>query len=475
MPTVAPVTLDSPRVKQLSDQNTSGTQLGASSTDLVGMFGATPVAQPSGNAQAAVTRGQACGSVITFTLNQSGTSVQAGTTSEFTMILLGNTAAAPVLATDLLFINKPSSQAGLGVGNVRGSGNNTLGVTFANLTGTTIVPTATETWRAVALRGFNPVTLTASPAAVAANSITEQLFTVTGVRVGDLIQVNKPTQQAGLDIVGCRAAANNQVGITFMNDTSVAITPTAAEAYTVYSLGGLDAVNNEILFQITASPTSVPGVVTTEYAMPVTNLLIGDVVKGVSKPSFQSGLGIAGYRVSVPSTLGVTFMNNLNTTVQPTAGEVYEIAITRPNPVAPLLLYTQALTPTAVPGNTTAEQTFTVTGLIASTPVWVNKPSAQANLGIAGVRVSAANTLAINFCNSQATSITPTAAETYIIGNFQDLGQTGGVFTTGGTAGAGGGGSNAMHKTAAGVTQQSAILANAERTALVNLGAISGA
>lgn len=41
--------------KQLSDQSSSGTELGAGSTDLVSFYGATPIAQPSGATQAAVT------------------------------------------------------------------------------------------------------------------------------------------------------------------------------------------------------------------------------------------------------------------------------------------------------------------------------------------------------------------------------------------------------------------------------------
>jgi hypothetical protein len=48
----------------------------------------------------------------------------------------------------------------------------------------------------------------------------------------------------------------------------------------------------------------------------------------------------------------------------------------------------------------------------------VNKPSAQTGLAIMGVRVSAASTLAINFCNFSASAIVPTT-ETYTIGNFQ--------------------------------------------------------
>lgn len=74
-----------------------------------------------------------------------------------------------------------------------------------------------------------------------------------------------------------------------------------------------------------------------------------------------------------------------------------------------------ALTPVAVAQATTAEQTFTVNGLLPGDHVVVNKPTAQAGLGIVGARVSAANTLAITYCNvPSGGNITPTA-ETYLI------------------------------------------------------------
>jgi hypothetical protein len=71
------------------------------------------------------------------------------------------------------------------------------------------------------------------------------------------------------------------------------------------------------------------------------------------------------------------------------------------------------LSPSAVSANTSAEQTFTVNGLEAGDHVSVNKPSAQAGLGIVGMRVSAVNTLAITFGNFTGSSITPTASEVY--------------------------------------------------------------
>lgn len=83
--------------------------------------------------------------------------------------------------------------------------------------------------------------------------------------------------------------------------------------------------------------------------------------------------------------------------------------------VQQIALLSVALTPAIVAANTTAEQTFTVNGLLAGDFVEVNKPTSQAGLGLANFRVSAANTLAITFSNNTAAGITPTAGESYQI------------------------------------------------------------
>lgn len=74
---------------------------------------------------------------------------------------------------------------------------------------------------------------TLSPAAVAANTTAEQTFTVTGLKAGDVVHVNKPTAQAGLGIVGKRVSATDTMALTFSNNTAGALTPTAAEVYRV--------------------------------------------------------------------------------------------------------------------------------------------------------------------------------------------------------------------------------------------------
>lgn len=73
------------------------------------------------------------------------------------------------------------------------------------------------------------------------------------------------------------------------------------------------------------------------------------------------------------------------------------------------------LSPAAVGANTTAEQTFTVLGLLPGDEVQVSKPTTQAGIGIVNARVSAANTLAITFSNNTGGGITPTAGETYAV------------------------------------------------------------
>ena len=82
--------------------------------------------------------------------------------------------------------------------------------------------------------------------------------------------------------------------------------------------------------------------------------------------------------------------------------------------IVPSLIVEQSLDVDEVAANTTAEQTFTVPGLRTKHVVVVNKPAADAGLGIVNARVSAADTLAITFVNATGTPIDP-AAETYKI------------------------------------------------------------
>jgi len=74
------------------------------------------------------------------------------------------------------------------------------------------------------------------------------------------------------------------------------------------------------------------------------------------------------------------------------------------------------MSPSVVTLSTTAEQSITVTGLIATDMVVsINKPTTQAGLLLANGRVSAANTLKLTFANDSTVSVTPTASENYLL------------------------------------------------------------
>lgn len=66
----------------------------------------------------------------------------------------------------------------------------------------------------------------------------------------------------------------------------------------------------------------------------------------------------------------------------------------------------------SVAANTSAEQTFTVTGLSTDMMVFVNKSDLDAGIGIVNARVSAADTLALTIMNSTAGAV-DAASETY--------------------------------------------------------------
>ena len=72
-----------------------------------------------------------------------------------------------------------------------------------------------------------------SPSSVAPNTSAEQTFTVAGLHLGDFVDVNKPSAQAGLVVGGTRVSAKDVLAITFGNLTAATITPTAAETYTI--------------------------------------------------------------------------------------------------------------------------------------------------------------------------------------------------------------------------------------------------
>ena len=235
---------------------------------------------------------------------------------------------------------------------------------------------------------------------------------------------------AALGIGNVRVTGINQIGITYVNPTAAAATPTS-EAYSIVGLHTLPSDSAIVSYGMVATGlVSVASITTAEQTFTVSGLLSTDIAISANKPTLSAGIGACSTRVSAANTLAITFVNASAAAVTPSATEVYFVTTMTQTPSSPFIVLTSLLSPTSVAANQTAEQTFTVTGLpfVNSSPatVFVNKPSFQAGLAIAGCRISAANTLAITFENVTATAIVPNA-EIYTIGCFTAVGPGGGV------------------------------------------------
>lgn len=310
--TAQPSATNAPR--QLSDGNSYGTVLGQSATDFIGFYGlAQGIQQPGSQGSL---RG-VTGTVTVYATTQSPTSVAPNTSAEQALTVTG------VATGQLVIVNKPTSQAGLAVGTARVSATNTIQVTFGNDTAATITPTATETYFVTAVPASMLLSAALTPVAVQPNTTAEQIFSVAGLPASAAVQINKPTAQAGLIILGARAVAAGSLGITFGNLTAATITPTAAETYLVFAAGTVSVAPVATTFTAMIDPASVAANTSAEQTFTVAGLVAGTAVF-VSKASVTPGLGIGGARVSAANTLAINFVNNTATAINPTL-ELYTI------------------------------------------------------------------------------------------------------------------------------------------------------
>ena len=87
-----------------------------------------------------------------------------------------------------------------------------------------------------------------------------------------------------------------------------------------------------------------------------------------------------------------------------------------------VLLITPGLT-TSITANTSVEVTTTVTGLLPYDLIEINKLNHVAGLSVGNVRVSAANTLAIQFVNSTGGAIALQSTDTYLVAVTRPMAQ----------------------------------------------------
>jgi hypothetical protein len=149
---------------------------------------------------------------------------------------------------------------------------------------------------------------------------------------------------------------------------------------------------------------------TAELTLTEAGIAAADVIVGISKPTLQAGLAVSGGRVSAASTIKALFVNATAGNLTPTASEIYNVTTLKPANPAVASVFTATVTPGSVAANTTAEQTFSVTGITSGQPVMAvpnYNLSQPLGIGMAGVRASATNQIAINFVNATGATITP--------------------------------------------------------------------
>lgn len=471
--------------QSISDQDSQGMLLGDSATDLIAFYGGTPAGQPSsvslpsGGSQASgfLNSLVSGGIMVKYQLAPQVNSFNATTTTEQTTTVSSGSAGASsgVQTSSVVFVNKPTVQNGLGIAGYRVSAPGTLSINYINTsTGGAITPTQ-EVYDVIEIKsGLLTTTAVLSPAAVPLNSSQEQIFNISGnvCLPGTIGIVNKPTAQTGLGYSGiCRVVGINQVGITFFAVSSGAVTsgvtPTAAETYQFAFLPQLNAYNPTLVYTIPAGQAAGAASTNVEQTSAVTGILGTDTVSGISKPAVQASTAVANGRVMSSGVIGIQY-TNITAAQTPTSSETYRTTIQRQSPLNPMMMYSVPFTPAAVAATTAAEQTTAVTGIVASSSIALMKPSVTPGLVITNVRQVASSgtpgTIAITYHNLTTTSITP-PAETYTVGNVQLQGPGAGVVTTAGLS---------VEQTYYPAQQQSMVMAQALRAALVNLNMIAG-
>ena len=422
-----------------------GFQVGSTSQSLVSAYGTSPaVPQRFGANQAAVAAAAARGVLITATVSTvpGGTAGTALTVTANTISAVAVTMTSQgfisTVGSDFLIVNKPAVTTGIGIAGLPVvSTVSTVLMQYLNVqNATNATPTNGEAYLIANLRGLAS-SVTLSPPVVAVSSITETLFTVTGVAVGSLLAIAKPTFQSYVGIVGMRVAANNTIGVSFMNLSSAPVTPTASELYQYVALNGLQANNIMVaMINTSSAPVTVTAAGLNTVTMTVTGMSVStDFPLGVSRSyyGYQNG-AVTTYapvaaRVSSANLMeftylaagaGAGFAAATGSVVTPANYDILAVPFMRQNAAAPLSVQSVTLTPTAIGALTTAEVAFAVSNITVSTVVWVNKPSLTANIGIVGCRTISANVIGITYVNNSAATITP-PAETYVVGNFQNM------------------------------------------------------
>ena len=264
-----------------------------------------------------------------------------------------------------------------------------------------------------------------------AQNISSAVVTLTGapqVSTADIVIINKQIPLAQYGIAGVRVStvSPNQNTALFilhganLNVSGVSTTTPTGDKFVI------TAIRGSIVNSVALTPAVVPANSTMEQQFTVTGVCPGMVVP-VTKPSEQSELGIGGTRVVSNNVLGITYINNGNTALTPTAETYLYSGLAGVAPISPYMtiglgMSQAAVASLTVTGGSGQNNTLvTVTGVQVQDQVvgWgqgTQLPLSGVAPVIAQVSASAANFVQLLFSsNVSSGTTTATSTDTYLI------------------------------------------------------------
>ncbi len=247
------------------------------------------------------------------------TNMGSGYTSAPTVSFIGGTCIAPGM---VVVAQKGANQVGMGIGNSRVVAPNQIGLTFFNLTGANIAPTANEAYQIFAFNempAISPIdalVISGGTMAVAnANVANTTAFVVEGMTANDVCIGVSPAALGANGIVTAGICSAANLNLIYQSAGLTNLTP-ANQAYTA-TIFRPSAPAPIVVYAVTLTPSNVANNVVAEqiFTLPANVTLQANSCVIVNKPSCTPGISIVGARANSTTTLGISFMNSTANTL----------------------------------------------------------------------------------------------------------------------------------------------------------------
>jgi len=389
-----------------------GVSIGLGPNDPICHYNSGPVPQRSNplDGPAGIFNG---GQVVTYQQSLTVASIAANTAAEQS-ITVGTTAGNGPLTTDFLAaINKPTTNAGMGIHGGRISAANTIQLVLSNATNAAVTPTATQTYNVTLLRNLPVQSQTLTPASIPGSGVAgvgttmEQIFNLTPVTAVATAVVNT----AG----GVSGAIVTTAGSNYTTAPTVVFTDPAGIGKGASGLALVSSTGTILSIQITNAGSGYTAATPPTIMFLGGNAISTGMAVMVTKPTTTAGVAIGGARVVGSNQIAITYVNLTSAAVTPAAEAYTVVGLNTMPPVNHITSYGAVATGlSSVASQTSSEQGITVNGLLATDIcVGVQKPTLSTGLLNGTGRISAANTLQIQFINATGAAVTPSATEIY--------------------------------------------------------------